>query len=155
MFSPKLEHMFDMLDLLAKERRELDAQEAQWLNNLAAFDRSGDWQVDGFHNAAAAIRSACRMNGGVARGYVQLARKLQDLPEVAAAYEAGDISRGHATVIASVCTPERAEAISNAESQLVEIAREHTPHELSGVVRYLADAIDGDGGATTDEAQYE
>jgi hypothetical protein len=86
---------------------------------------------------------------------LQLARKLEQLPEVAAAYGTGEISQRHAAVIASACTPERAEAIANAEPQLVDIAREHTSHELSGVVRYLADAIDGDGGAATDEAQHE
>jgi len=145
--------VFATLELLAKQRRELDAQEAAWLREVAAFDRSGDWQVDGFQNAASAIRNACRMNRGVAHGYVQLARKLESLPAIAAAYGAGDISRGHATVIASACTPARAEAIAAAEPELVTVACEHTPHELSGVVRYLADAIDGDGGAANDEAE--
>jgi hypothetical protein len=147
--------MFGSLALLAKQRRELDAAEAAWLREVAAFDRSEDWRVDGHWSAASALRHACHMNQGVARGYIELARKLEQLPEVAGAFDRGEISQRHAVVIAHAHTPERAAEVSNVEAELVDIAREHTPNELGGVVRYLCDAIDGDGGAATDEAEYE
>jgi hypothetical protein len=44
--------------------------------------------------------------------------------------------------------------IGAVERELVEIARHHNPKELGGVVRYLTDAIDGDGGAAADDAQH-
>jgi hypothetical protein len=147
--------MFVSLELLAKKRRELDALEAEWLREVAAFDRSGDWRVDGYLNSAVAIRTACRMNEGVARGYVELARKLETLPVVAGAYGNGEISQRHAAVIAGACTPKRARAIANVEAELVEVARSYAPRTLSGFVRHLTDAIDGDGGAATDQALYE
>jgi hypothetical protein len=147
--------MFVSLAELAAERRALDAQEAAWLKKVAAYDRSGDWSADGFLNAASALRALCRMDHGVARGHVELARKLEELPGVADAFGRGDISQRHAVVIANAYTPERAADISNVEPQLVAAAREHTPKQLGGVVRYLTDAIDGNGGAATDEASHE
>jgi len=96
-----IEHMFVSLAELAAERRALDAQEAAWLQKVAAYDRSGDWSADGFLNAASALRATCRIDQGVARGHVELARKLEALPEVAAAYRRGDISQRHAVVVAN------------------------------------------------------
>ena len=147
--------MFVSLADLAAERRALDAQEAAWLKKVGAYDRSGDWAADGFLNAASALRAVCRIDPGVARGHVELARKLEDLPQVAAAFERGDISSRHATVVANAYTPERAGAIADVETQLVDFARQHLPKQLGGVVRYLIDAIDGDGGAVSDEALFE
>jgi len=61
--------MFATSDWIARRRRELDAQEAEWLRAVAEFERSDDWRADGYANAASAIRHACRMNPGVARGH--------------------------------------------------------------------------------------
>jgi hypothetical protein len=147
--------MFVSLAELAAERRALDAQEAAWLQKVAAYDRSGDWSADGFLNAASALRATCRIDQGVARGHVELARKLEALPEVADAFGRGEISQRHAAVVANACTPERAGAIADVEAELVDVARQQTPKRLGGVVRYLIDAIDGDGGAVSDEALFE
>jgi hypothetical protein len=154
-YSDIIEHMFVSLAELAAERRALDAQEAAWLKKVAAYDRSGDWSADGFLNAASALRATCRIDPGVARGHVELARKLEDLPVVAAAFERGEISQRHAVVVANAHTPERAASLSEVETELVDVARQHTPQQLGGVVRYLTDAIDGDHGAATDEALFE
>ena len=91
----------------------------------------------------------------MARSHVQLARKLEKLPIVAEAFSLGEISRSHAAVIADAYTPDRAAEISNIEPQLVAAARDHTPKELGGLVRYVTDAIDGDGGAAADEKEFE
>src|SRR5260370_25496191 len=117
--------MFVSLPELAAERRALDAQEAAWLKKVAAYDRSGDWSADGFLNAASALRATCRIDQGVARGHVELARKLENLPEIADAFGRGEISRRHAVVVANSCTPERAEAIADVEAELVDVARQH------------------------------
>ena len=147
--------MFGSLDEITAERRALDAQEAAWLKKVAAYDRSGDWSADGYVTPASALRHACQMDQGVARKHIELARKLVELPVVADAFGRGEISARHAVVVANAHTPERAEHISNVEPQLVATAREHTPNELGSVVRYLIDAIDGDGGAASDEALLE
>jgi hypothetical protein len=143
--------MFVSLEALSQRRRELDALEAAWLNDVAAYDRSEDWRADGYLNPASALRHACRMNPGVARGHVEFARTLENLPAVAAAFGRGEISRAHAQVIANAYTPERASEIGELEQPLVDAARAANPRELLGIVRHVTDAIDGDGGASKDE----
>ena len=147
--------MFGTLDDLRQERKRLDAQEAAWLRKVAAYDRSDGWRAEGYASAANALRHACRMDPGAARGHVELARKLEDLPEVADAFASGEISRSHALVIAHAYTPERASEISHLEAAFVDAAAAAEPKVLRNVVRHITDAIDGDGGAAADDAQYK
>jgi len=146
--------MFASLASLAERRSELDALEAEWLEAVAEYDRSDDWRVEHFASAASALGAACRMDPGVARTYVHLARRLEQLPEVAAAFRCGEISARHATVIGSAFTHTRAAEMSMVEDRLVDVARMETPKVLSGVVQRLADSIDGDGGAESEEARF-
>ena len=67
---------------------------------------------------------------------------------------AGEISRAHVQVIANAYTPERSGALAGLESELVDSARKFEPWELRNLVRYVTDAIDGDGGAASDEEQF-
>ncbi len=147
--------MFATLELIVKRRRELDAAEAAWLKEVAAYDHSGDWRVDKFFSAGSTLRHACRMSHGVAHGHVTLARKLEYLPVVAEAFDEGAISARHAAVIVDAYTDKRAAAINAAEETLTECARTHNPRELRSVVKYLTDALDGDGGAGTDQTLFE
>jgi Domain of unknown function (DUF222)/HNH endonuclease len=94
------------------------------------------------------------MNPGVARSHVELARKLEELPEVSGAFSRGELSRSHVQVIANAYTPERASELAGVEGALVDAARATNPRELCNIVGYLTDAIDGDGGAANDEAVY-
>ena len=146
--------MFATVELLAKRRRELDAHEAEWLRDLAEYDRSGDWAIDKYQNAASALQHACRMTHGVAAANVTLARKLEQLPEVAEAFAAGDISARHADVIARAFTAKRAAAMAEFEPILVGVACNAAPDELARAVRYITDALDGDGGAASDEELF-
>jgi len=146
--------MFVLLAQLEKEYRELEAASAAWLARLAEYDRSGDYALDNYPTTAVAIRSVCRMNPGVAKGHVDLARKLGDLPLVAEAFSRGDISRAHAAVVAHAYTPARADELNNLESILVRIAEQHAPNDLAGIVQRVADALDGDGGARADDEKH-
>ncbi len=58
-------------------------------------------------------------------------------------------------MIANAYTPARADEISNLEFELVEAAAKRAPKALASIVRYVTDAIDGDGGAASDAAAYE
>ncbi len=147
--------MFVSLDLLTKQRRELDAAEAAWLEDVAEYDRSGDYTIDNFSSAASTLRHACNIDGGVAHRYVALARKLARLPVVSAAFAAGEISPRHAQVVADAFTPGRADEIANCEPALVEQARLHPPKVFAAIVRRFTDAIDGDGGAGSDETDFD
>ena len=122
---------------------------------LGRFDASGDWAAEGFVSAAAWLRARTNMSHGAAMQALTLARRLPQLPETAAAFAAGEISRQHASLIADACTPDRIQPIAEVEGQLVEIARRVQPRELRTVVQRLIDALDGDGGAATDDQLYE
>ena len=88
-------------------------------------------------------------------GRCTLARKLDQLPETAAAFAAGEITREHAAVIAAPYTPERAEMLDGIEKELVDFARIGTPIELREVVKRYTDAFDGDDGAGEDAKQQQ
>src|SRR3954469_19867733 len=122
---------------------------------LRRFDERGEWAADGFVSAAAWLRERTHMSHGMAVHALTLGRRLPQLPETAAAFAAGEISRQHASVIAEPCTPERIQQIGEVEAQLVEIARRVQPRELRTVVQRLVDALDGDGGAANDERQFD
>lgn len=147
--------MFGLLDELETEFREHEARGAALLTKVRNYDRSGQWHADGFFSAASALSTRCQMDRGVAHGHVNLARNLEHLPEVAAAFGCGEISSRHATVIANAFTPERAETLAEVESNLVDIARTEPPKTLGGIVKRLTDALDGDGGASGDDAAHK
>ena len=116
-----------MLECIVRGRRELDAIEAQWLCMVGEYTRSGAWQADGFLSAAAAIQQRCRMDAGAARAAVNLAKALHRLPATEKAFDAGEISRAHAAVIANAYTEERAERLAEIEAGLVELAKKVDP----------------------------
>ena len=162
--------MFDVLtelecaiDKVAADESALDV-ERMWrladrveflrLRAIGEYERSGDWQSNDFLTAPAALRHRCRMSAGHAKRAIDVARKLDALPEVSAAFAAGAVSRAHVEVIADAATPERAEMLRGVERELVDYARISTPAELRGAVRRVTDAFDGGGGATTDEAEH-
>src|SRR5947207_1063214 len=121
--------MFDLLDELetaiekvASSEQSVDvermcglAERVEFLKVRAIrdYDRSCAWQAEGHVSAAAGLRSKCRMQHGVARRAIELGRKLENLPLVADAFAAGEISRPHAEVIAAAHTPERAAALTS------------------------------------------
>jgi hypothetical protein len=147
--------MFAITEDMENAHRARSAHEAVWLKKVAAFDRSDEWRAAGYRSSAAALRSICRMNPGVARAHIVLARKLEQLSEVASALAAGDIARDHATVIATAFTPARADELAPLEPKLVLLARISNPHELDIGVRRLTDAIDGDGGDVTEGDEHK
>ena len=96
------------LEEIVRQRRELDAAEAAWLANVADYSASGAWAADGFLSASAALQDHCRMTRPAAAAAVRLAVKLQQLPEMAATFAAGEVSREHVQVVARAYTRERA-----------------------------------------------
>ncbi len=135
--------------------RAAQRMERWWLRRVREYERSDDWRAEGFLSAAAGVRAKCNMQHGTAAAALKLAEKLEDLPETSAAFAAGEISRQHAAAIADACTVERIDALREVEPQLVELARQVKPKDVRAVVRRLADAIDGDNGASSDEEQLE
>ena len=162
--------MFDVLDdletaiekVMASER-ELDVErmcrlservEFLKLRTIRDYELSGAWQAEGFVSTASALRAKCRMVPGVAHGSVVLARKLERLPETAAAFGAGEISRHHAEAIARAHTPERATMIEDLDLEFANLARLTHAAQVRDEVKRIVDAFDGDGGAAEDAHQH-
>jgi hypothetical protein len=142
----------DQLDI-ARLGQIVERVQCLQVRQLGRYRREGEWRAEGFISAAGAIRSACRMSHGRVAAALNLDAKLEQLPETAAAFASGAISRQHAEAIVDACTTERIDAIRDVEAELVEFARHSNPRELRAVVRRLADSIDGDQGAGSDEEQ--
>ncbi len=144
------------LDGLARDRRELDQLGAEWLVRVGEYDRSREWQTDGYLTCAAALREKCRLTHGAARAAVQLARRLESLPATLAVFSAGRISRHHAQVIAGAFTPERADKLEGMDEIFAAAAKRLNPAEFANLVKVAVDAIDGDGdgGAGNDRDEY-
>jgi hypothetical protein len=124
------------------------------LRALREYDRTDRWRAEGYLSAAAGVRAKTNMAHGTAAAWLTLAKKLEQLPETAAAFSQGKITRQHAEVIARACTPERLDAILEVEGQLVSIAKVVLPKDLGVVVKRITDAIDGDDGVSDDDAKY-
>ena len=142
------------LEELARERRELDAAEAAWVVKVGEYDRSQAWAADGFLSAAAAVRDRCNMTHAIASAAVRLAKRLEQLPATKTAFGAGEISREHARLIAAAYTPERSEALGDAEQTFAQAATQVHVGDLADLIKYTVGAIDGDGGAGDDEDEY-
>jgi hypothetical protein len=162
--------MFDALDDLetaidkvAASERELDVErmcrladrvEFLKLRTIRDYERSGAWQAEGFVSTASALRAKCRMVPAVEHAAVGLARKLERLPETAAAFGAGEISRHHAEAIARTHTPERATMIEGLDAEFANLARLTHAAQVRDEVERIVDAFDGDGGAESDARHH-
>jgi hypothetical protein len=151
----RYEQMFALMDEIKQAREALDAQAAAWVAVVGEYDRSEQWRADGYGSVEGAIADLCRMDRGAVSVDVKLARKLEKLAVVAEAFAEGSISQRHASVIVTAATPARMAEFTNLEERFVDVARKCPPKELADVVRYVTDALDGDGGADAEEKIYQ
>jgi hypothetical protein len=103
------------------------------------------------------LRGSCRMAPDQATATVSTGRRLEQLPETAAAFAAGEISATHARVITKAMTPGRlakaAEAgidLGETDGILAALARATAPHETARGVALWVAGVDPDG--TLDDA---
>ncbi len=150
-----LEELRDAIEKLLVTEGPIDVAEfarlrsmldAAWLRAVEAYDRSQAWSPE-FQTPTAGLRHQCNMTSGAASFELKLARRVAELPLVAAALAAGAITCRHAAAIAEVYTPERAEALRAAEELLVTAAKAATPKQMGEIAQRVAGAIDGDDGS--------
>jgi hypothetical protein len=68
--------MFVLASDLKQEFQELDIQLAATVRKVGEYDRSGNWQVEGYASASAALQDQCRMDAHVAHAHVRFARPV-------------------------------------------------------------------------------
>ena len=103
------------------------AATAQWLVWLAAYDRTQGWERGGCKSAAHWLSWKCGMSIGTARTHVRVARALEDLPVVAAAFAAGELSFSKVRALSRLRGPFD-------EAELVEQAKWATASQLDRIV---------------------
>jgi len=130
------------LELVALERLEhglttlaahLAAGEARWLKWLEAYDRRAGWQAWGCRSAAEWLNNKCGMSLTAGRERVRVARTLQHLPLIQAAFANGELSYSKARAITRAATPD-------SESDLLDIARSATASQLDKICSGVANA---------------
>src|SRR5207244_7395630 len=72
--------------------RQLSAGEAEWLQQLFDFDRSGEWASDGHACCASWLTDHCGMGRSTAKEKLRVAWELTRRPLIAEAFAAGQLS---------------------------------------------------------------
>jgi Domain of unknown function (DUF222)/HNH endonuclease len=121
----------------------INAATARLLALVAEFDRRrGHWEW-GFGDCARWLSWRCSLAPRAAREHVRVARALEDLPLVRAAFERGELSYSKVRALTRV-------AVEADEADLVRIALEATAAQLERIVGAyrgvlsLADAVEAD-----------
>ena len=143
-----------LVEALVTVQRRVDSEV---LRAVGRFDASGAWQLDGASSAAAWLRAGVRLTPSDARASVRAARRLRELPVLAAAFAEGEISRGHVAVVtdAMARTPARRATIAAAEPTFAQAARTLDPAQLARVVRRWACTVDPLGAIEQEAAAHE
>jgi hypothetical protein len=120
----------------------LAAATAAWLRLIAEFDDRGGWHGVGIKSCAHWLAWQCGLSPGAAREHVRVARSLQSLPRIEAAFTAGRLSYSKVRALTRVAEPD-------SEASLLELALESTASQVERTVRQWrrAEADDDAAGA--------
>ena len=86
---------------VVRRERASRADAAERLALIAEIDRRRSYEDDGFLSTTSWLKARFRISGAEAKRWVELARRLVELPEVALALAEGDISFDHARLLAA------------------------------------------------------
>jgi hypothetical protein len=141
-----------LLDLVGGLVTASNRMAAALTSAVRAADRREAYRRDGAVSMKAWLRGSCRMAPDLATATVSTGRRLEQLPQTAAAFAAGEISAAHARVITRAMTPGRlakaAEAgvvLDETDGILADLARATAPHETARGVALWVSGVDPDG----------
>jgi Domain of unknown function (DUF222)/HNH endonuclease len=120
-----LEELEDELATLASH---LYAGTCRWLELVAELDRRGGWAESGRGSCAEWLAWRCALAPRAAREHVRVARRLDELPLIHAAFARGELSYAKVRALTRVATAEN-------EKELLELARVFTAAQLERAVR--------------------
>lgn len=119
--------------------------QARHVGVVGEVDRRGAYAPDGAITMAAWYRNRANCDPAEAQALVAASRRLRELPAVADAFAAGDISWAHVTAVTRAATPQRMAAIAEHQTTLAELARSARPAHVRVAVRRIRDLVDDDG----------
>jgi hypothetical protein len=128
---------------LVQLRAMVDAALAE---QVAAFDARAAARYDGQTSTQGWLRSRLRL-GGLAAQLLLVARQLADLPQVAKAFAAGEISLEHTAALARLVGQVGAGPLAGYEPILLDLARQVAPAPLRVACEQVRQLLDAEGGA--------
>jgi len=133
-----------MGDDLQELRRHINGCEAEFTRRLRRFDKGGGYASSAALTAQAWLRWKCNFSPAAAADRVAVARELDSLPLAAEAFADGDLSYGHAAMIARTAEKLGDKMEANAETILVTAAKELDLGRLRVVTLKLQHLMDPD-----------
>ena len=127
---------------LIELRESADRIEAAFADGLRRFDKSGEYAADGALSIVAWLRWKCRLSGGAAAERVNIARQLDQLPQIEAAFSRGEVGYQHVAVLARTADNVGAAAVRKEEGQLLKAAERMDPGQFTGVVKSFEHRVD-------------
>jgi hypothetical protein len=119
---------------------------------VAVSDGRQAHRADGMATMKAWLTGHLRMSGHEAGGYLRAGRRLEQLPELGAAFAMGAVSAAHVQVVTAAVTPARvAKAaelgvdLATTDRVLTEAARSLGPEDTGKAVRRWVAGVDPDG----------
>ncbi len=110
-------------------RESTDRLEAAFADGLRRFDKSREYAADGALSIVAWLRWKCRLSGGAAAERVNIARQLDKLRKIEAAFANGDLGYQHVAAIARTAENVGAAAVRKEEGSLLKAAETMDPSQ--------------------------
>lgn len=105
-----------------------NATRRQRLHMAFIFDVRSLWVDDGARSMEDWLRAKCNMSWSGARDFLRVAHALEDLPEIAAAFEAGVLSWDQLLSLTEIATPDN-------DAELAHEAQRFTVSQLASLAR--------------------
>jgi hypothetical protein len=147
-------HMTDdeLLDCIPRLHGGVNRLTALLTRVVRSAERREAHRADGMPTMKAWLTGHCRMAGSEAVGLVRAGRRLEHLPQLAAAYADGRVSAAHVQTITAGVTPARVDAAAEAgidlettDRVLTEAASALGPEDTGKAVRRWVAGVDPDG----------
>src|SRR5438132_2358628 len=133
----------------------IDPLEAVFATGVRRFDKSGEYKADGALSLTAWLRWKCRLSGGAAMERVEVARQLEKLPQIEAAFAKGDVGFQHVAVLARTAEHVGAAAVRKAEGTLLQAAQTMDPGQFVTVAKNFEHRVDAAGALAEANHAYQ
>jgi hypothetical protein len=124
--------------VLQSMRHAIDKLELEFARFAAEFTQGAQWDREGFDSPSEWMRFNCHMTSNAAWKAVKVGEQMEKLPQSLEALSSGDIGYAHLATIAN--TADKVKGFQ--ESELLPLAREHTPGKFHYKVEHYRHARD-------------
>src|SRR6184192_4276043 len=140
---------------LIEIREVIDRLESVFADGVRRFDKSGEYKADGALSLTAWLRWKCKLSGGAAMERVEIARQLEKLPQIGAAFANGDVGYQHVAVLARTAEHVGAAAVRKDEASLLRAAQTMDPGQFMTVAKNFEHRVDAAGALAEANNAYQ